>query len=89
MSTDERTQHFAGFAKALGKELYDNGLIDLRHAEAFSAEELVTQIIAHRAYDLAMHVIDSLSSYDYDVEPYKVQLIKRVPDLPRLPEVKE
>lgn len=95
MSTNPHDTHFAGFAAALFQEMQADltalfvALGNRREQDITSAEQIIQQLIAQRAYDLAMHVINNLSSYDYDVEPYKAQLINRVPDMPALPEVQE
>src|SRR5258708_4600131 len=61
----ERNEHFQGFARLLWSEL-QTALHDLiREPE---------DIIAQRAYDLAVHIIENLSLHDF--EPYTYEVAK-------------
>jgi len=61
----ERDEHFQGFARLLWSEL-QTALHDLiREPE---------DIIAQRAYDLAVHIIENLSLHDF--EPYTYEVAK-------------
>lgn len=84
-----RDTQFAGFAKALLKEIVDDmldeyGFMNRSHYESGdlnTAEELITR----RAYDLVESAVWHALSFD----PHEItgkEIIKSVPDMPELPD---
>jgi hypothetical protein len=74
---NDRETHFAGFAKAVERKLYEEHLLDLLHRETvFDASDAVIQILAQSAYDLVMRALTILDRPEY---------IDDVPDLTELP----
>jgi hypothetical protein len=80
MSTERNTK-FQGFAKLLYEELATLPYIPL---EGKGYSERMKQIIARRAYDLAVHVISNLSTYEYEVLS-PTEAVAMTPDLTEWP----
>lgn len=79
----ERNTQFAGFAKALFKELLGSaGYIDMNEYDTDEVDRY-EYIIAQRAYDLVKHALDY--AYTHTTE----DAISAIPDLTELPEVSE
>ena len=92
MSTNERNEHFQGFAKLLMQELNKNDLLDLNVDSIFDAiaqrkTRLLIQILASRAYDLvyaSCEAIDDKQS-DYEARITFEAMIDNAPDLTQWP----
>ncbi len=78
---NERDTHFAGFARLVAQELYENGLLDLNHAAVYDAPGMVVEIIAQRAYDLAIHSFESVPDEKQSEYGDPPDCVKHVPDI--------
>jgi len=82
----ERDTHFLGFAKLLREEMlkHPSGTFE----PAWFTTQQLDSLIAQRVYDLVLHSVGSLNSYDYDVtEPWEMDtLVSKIPDLTQWPE---
>lgn len=83
-----RDTHFSGFAVALFQEMQADltalyvALGSRREQDITSAEAIIQQILARRAYDLACHVATHTQLTAHGD-------MSKIPDLPELPEVQE
>src|SRR5258706_2157947 len=88
---NERDEHFAGFAKLLWLEINECGKFNI-DVEAPDADEIVTRLIAQRAYDLLFHLLDKAPyhSGSFDTgwgSPEEIrETIEHLPDLTAWPD---
>lgn len=88
MSNNARDEQFAGFAKALLSKMLDHhdGWIDFNEDNPEEIEAY-SEIIAHAAYDLSLHVLDHIEDGGMFAGLHE-RLLEDVPDMLELPEEK-
>lgn len=95
-----RDTHLAGFAAALFQEMQADltalfvALGNRREHNITSAESIIQQLLARRAYDLVVHVLwHTIPADGSSIKQYQgltiEQIAAMIPDLPELPEVEE
>ena len=98
MSYNARDAQFAGFAKLLFDELYDqfnnlrcqedDGTYEERDKEAEQTRKNIQGNIASRAYNLAFHAALHINERDCDVLGFE-EAVRRIPDMTEWPEEQE
>ena len=92
--SNSRDTQFAGFAKLLFDELNNNALITLADHPDFDRvielqdkiDTLTKQIIAHRAYDFALHIAGQVSPYYADIANEFYECINNMADITTWPD---
>lgn len=85
MKQDERTTHFAGFAKAVQRRL-DNKVCGISVDEwtPTKSAKMTQDILAQAFYDLVCHTLENIAHIDLD-RLCTNEHVLRIPDLTKLP----
>ena len=87
MNGNDRDIHFARFASLVAREIGND--VRIIFDDAYKPEEeylkIISEIIAHRAYDLALHIVNHLDFSRWEVPADMSELITDIPDLTEWP----